>query len=89
MERKLGFGFMRLPLLEKRKTKSCWNYSSYFELYNKQSQFGDSSNSKNKYAEMKGCGKAKDCIECGVCERECPQHIEIRKHIKEVSELFD
>lgn len=61
----------------------------YFELYNKQSQFGDSSNSKNRYQEMKDCGKAKDCIECGACERECPQHIEIRKHIKEVSELFD
>lgn len=34
-------------------------------------------------------GKAGDCIGCGACERICPQHLEIRKLLKQVSKTFD
>lgn len=33
--------------------------------------------------------RAKDCLECGACEGICPQHLEIRELLKEVSKAFD
>ena len=34
-------------------------------------------------------GKASDCIKCGKCERICPQHLEIRKLLENVKEVFE
>ena len=33
--------------------------------------------------------KARDCLECGACEGICPQHLQIRDLLKEVSKEFD
>lgn len=34
-------------------------------------------------------GKASDCMECGQCEAQCPQHIDIINQLKKATELFD
>lgn len=33
--------------------------------------------------------RAKDCLKCGKCEKICPQHLEIRKLLEDVSAEFD
>ena len=34
-------------------------------------------------------GKASECLKCGLCESNCPQHIEIRKYLEEFAELYE
>jgi predicted aldo/keto reductase-like oxidoreductase len=33
--------------------------------------------------------KASECVECGACETQCPQHIPIREKLKEVVAAFE
>ena len=33
--------------------------------------------------------KASACVQCGQCEVQCPQHIEIRSWLKRVSEVLE
>ena len=43
----------------------------------------------NYQLHTEGKGKASDCIECGKCEKECPQHLEIRKLLKRTARTFE
>lgn len=37
----------------------------------------------------KNGGKASECIECGKCEKACPQHLQIRALLKQVAKEFE
>ena len=66
-----------------------------FSLYNADLQEVETkawSSHEELYANLavtEGIGVASDCIECGMCEDRCPQHLEIREYLKAVAEHFE
>lgn len=59
---------------------ACHNSKKIFHNWN--SDYYYSVLTKNK-------GRAGDCIKCGKCEKECPQHLPVRKYLAEVAEEFE
>ncbi|MDL2271334.1 aldo/keto reductase [Methanobrevibacter sp. OttesenSCG-928-I08] len=66
--------------------------SKYFELYNIWNRNPvEGFSPEHAYYRMYALKNTKGslCDECGECEKQCPQHIQIRKHLKDLVELFE
>lgn len=64
----------------------------YFALFNGCKRLGTmrKADAKEQYKELaKTRGKASECIECGMCEGHCPQHLDIRKHLADVAKSLE
>jgi len=63
----------------------------YFNLYNNVQQFPEQKGNCKLYYDLlaKNHGKASECIECGQCEAQCPQHIHIIDNLKLVAQAFE
>ena len=60
---------------------ACMNTKKVFNNWNTDYYYNNVYTARN--------GKASDCIECGKCEHACPQHLEIRKLLKDVAAEFE
>jgi predicted aldo/keto reductase-like oxidoreductase len=66
--------------------------SKYFALYNEEKRESVNyvrSSGLYYHAITQNHGKASDCIQCGLCEKICPQKLPIRKHLLEVAATFE
>lgn len=63
----------------------------YFALFNSISRTTGSFSSQAVYYNNISLkhGKASECIGCGQCEKACPQHLPIRRDLKEVADKFE
>ncbi|HHW00169.1 MAG TPA: 4Fe-4S dicluster domain-containing protein [Clostridiaceae bacterium] len=69
------------------------NIPHNFLLMNYHKVYGLTDYARNEYSKI-GTGennkekKAEECVECGLCEKKCPQKIEIRKQLKETAKAL-
>lgn len=63
-----------------------------FQSYNIYKMYGDLAGAKGNYTwntDGHGWQKASACIQCGKCEKVCPQHISIREELKKAAEILE
>ena len=60
---------------------SCMNAKRVYHDWNADYYYSEVHTARN--------GKASDCVECGKCEKVCPQHLKIRELLKDVAKEFE
>ena len=66
------------------------NIPGNFSIWNDYGMYSNAGRTKWKWEhDIADDAKAKNCIECGLCEEACPQHISIRENLKELQEMLD
>lgn len=87
----------KLPTISCTKCRYCVdgcpqkiNIPALFQAYNNVILFGDNTVSRRNYENtVKESSPASICLECGLCEEQCPQHLEIRSLLKDVTKMFE
>ena len=79
---------IRESLTEVAATKDIRRQDSIKRVYK---QFPELKGNSKLYYDLvsKSHGKASECIECGQCEAQCPQHIDIIDKLKVITQTFE
>ncbi len=65
------------------------NIPSVFELYNDGAMYGGYETIKERYQRRIDSGNSADhCVQCGACEKKCPQHIPIIETLKQAHQVM-
>lgn len=64
------------------------NIPRNFYFYNQAKLLSEKEKMAEKYFEMDQKARASSCVECGQCEPQCPQNLEIIELLKEVDQYF-
>lgn len=61
-----------------------------FNMFTYHNVYGLTDHAKGMYKKYveDGCALSDKCLNCGFCERKCPQHLQIREQLKKVEELL-
>ena len=60
---------------------ACYNRKTIFHSWNQDMYYEN--------VLTRGHGKASDCVKCGSCEKNCPQHLKIRDLLEDVAKEFE
>ena len=64
------------------------NIPENFHLYNQAKLLAKGEEMAEKYFELDETARANNCVECGQCEPQCPQNLDIIDLLKEVDQYF-
>ena len=95
--RKAQEAFEKIPVIPCTACEYCVegcpmqiNIPEIFKAMNRQIMYNDLDGAKRQYGRaVDGRGKASECIQCGQCEAQCPQHINIIERLQEIAELLE
>jgi len=65
------------------------NIPGIFRLYNLAQVYGLTKKAKKDYLALNPEERASRCLECGKCEKKCPQKIPVREKLKQVRAYFE
>lgn len=66
------------------------NIPACFEIWNKYHVYENAAEAKNSWTRrLPESAHAKNCIQCGKCEKVCPQKLSIRENLKQVQKEMD
>jgi predicted aldo/keto reductase-like oxidoreductase len=60
-----------------------------FSIFNNKKRFENANAARHYAMRTRNGGKASECIACGLCEEACPQHLEIRRLLREAAAEFE
>jgi len=60
-----------------------------FRIWNEFGKYADAGHAKWEWGQLKDEEKPSNCLQCGACEEQCPQHISIREDLLRVTETIE